>query len=143
MKQYDVVLVAIDGSKSADKAFERSLELAKHNMSKLVIGHVIDSTSFYLVAPHYSDVWKRSKEEANKLLEQYERKAKDFGLEDIETVMEYGSPKRTIIEDIAPRYKTDLIVVGATGINAVERFFLGSVSEGIMRYAKCDVYIVK
>ena len=32
---------------------------------------------------------------------------------------------------------------GATGLNAVERFLIGSVSEHIIRYAKCDVLVVR
>jgi len=36
-----------------------------------------------------------------------------------------------------------LIIVGATGLNAVERFLIGSVSESVARYSKCDVLIVR
>jgi len=57
--------------------------------------------------------------------------------------IEYGSPKVTIAKKLAPNHNVDLIVCGATGLNAVERFFIGSVSESITRYAKCDVLIVR
>lgn len=143
MAKHDVILVAVDGSDDADKAFQESLELVKHHEAKLVIGHVIDSNSFSLVTPYYDKLWEDAKEGANRLLEEYVQKAKDYGLTDIETAVEYGSPRRTIVKDIAPKYNVDLIVVGATGLNAVERVLLGSVSEGITRYAKCNVYVVK
>ncbi|RKJ47427.1 universal stress protein, partial [Butyricicoccus sp. 1XD8-22] len=39
--------------------------------------------------------------------------------------------------------EADLIVCGATGLNAVERFLIGSVSEAIVRSAKCDVLVVR
>ena len=32
---------------------------------------------------------------------------------------------------------------GATGLNAVERFLIGSVSEHITRHARCDVLVVR
>ena len=37
----------------------------------------------------------------------------------------------------------DLIMLGATGLNAVERLFIGSVSEYVIRNANCDVLIVR
>ncbi|MFL6558690.1 MAG: universal stress protein, partial [Bacillus sp. (in: firmicutes)] len=41
------------------------------------------------------------------------------------------------------KHNVDLILCGATGLNVVERFFIGSVSEHITRYASCDVLIVR
>ena len=32
---------------------------------------------------------------------------------------------------------------GSTGLNAVERFIIGSVSEAIVRHAECDVLVVR
>ncbi len=64
-------------------------------------------------------------------------------LKKIETVLEFGNPKSKISKEIAPNHKVDLIMCGATGLNAVERFLIGSVSEHIIRYAKCDVLVVR
>ena len=57
--------------------------------------------------------------------------------------IEYGSPKIKVPRDIAENFRADLIVCGATGLNAVERFLIGSVSESITRHAKCDVLVVR
>jgi len=57
--------------------------------------------------------------------------------------MEVGSP-RTMISSIIPeRENIDLIIMGARGLNAVERIFIGSVSDFVIRRAICDVLIVK
>ena len=37
----------------------------------------------------------------------------------------------------------DLIMSGTSGLNAVERFIVGSVSEAIVRHAPCDVLVVR
>ena len=60
----------------------------------------------------------------------------------MDIAVEFGSPKVKIAKDVAPKYKADLIVCGATGLNAVERLLIGSVSENIVRHAKCDVLVV-
>ena len=38
---------------------------------------------------------------------------------------------------------TDLVVVGARGLGGVKRWLLGSVSENVLRSARCSVLIVK
>lgn len=53
--------------------------------------------------------------------------------------MEEGSPK-VILTSLT---ESDLIIVGATGLNRAERFLLGSVSENVVRNAKCDVLVVR
>ena len=44
--------------------------------------------------------------------------------------------------DILKREHVDLVILGATGLNAIERMFIGSVSEYVIRNAVCDVLIV-
>ena len=48
-----------------------------------------------------------------------------------------------ISKDISKKLKADFIICGATGFNAVERFLIGSVSENIVRSAKCDVLVIR
>ncbi|MGH7253204.1 MAG: universal stress protein [Nitrospiraceae bacterium] len=43
----------------------------------------------------------------------------------------------------ADRQKTDLIVVGARGLGAVARFFLGSVSTRVVQHSSCSVLVVR
>ena len=58
-------------------------------------------------------------------------------------IVEYGSPKTMIPREIPKKIEADLIICGATGLNPVERFLIGSVSENIVRSAKCDVLVVR
>lgn len=58
-------------------------------------------------------------------------------------MIEYGSPKHIIAKEIPEEKEVDLILLGATGLNAVERLFIGSVSEYVIRNATCDVLVVR
>jgi len=49
-----------------------------------------------------------------------------------------GDPK-TVILDHAAAMHAELIVLGASGLSAVERFLLGSVSRAVLRFAPCSV----
>src|SRR5690625_5560943 len=73
----------------------------------------------------------------------YENKAEKRGVKDIVKIIDYGSPKNIIPKKAVKKTGADLIACGATGLNAVERFIIGSVSENIVRHAPCDVLVVR
>jgi nucleotide-binding universal stress UspA family protein len=54
----------------------------------------------------------------------------------------HGDPALALIQG-AERSQADLVVVGSHGHSAVERFFIGSVSEKVLRHAPCSVLMVK
>jgi len=62
--------------------------------------------------------------------------------EQVRSEIWYGDPALELIEG-AERNQADLIVVGSHGHSAVERFFMGSVSEKLLHHAPCSVLIVK
>ena len=75
--------------------------------------------------------------------DQYAEKAKEAGVGNAVTVVEMGNPKTLLATDIPEEQKVDLIMVGATGLNAFERLLAGSSSEYILRHAKVDLLVVR
>ncbi|MGP7818450.1 universal stress protein [Niallia sp. 01092] len=140
---YENILVAVDGSLEAEKAFNKAVVLAKDNNAAIVIVHVIDTRSFAAVAAYDQEIATKADEYANELIDKYMEFAKLAGISNVKKIIEFGSPKVIISKNIAKKMNADLIVCGATGLNAVERFIIGSVSEGITRNAPCDVLIVR
>jgi len=141
--QYRNILVAIDGSKEADWAFQKGIEIAKRNNARMILVHVIDTRSFAIMGAYDTVIGDRAEKLAKDMLEKCHQQAVQAGLSDVQYEIEYGSPKIRIPRDIAKKHHVDLILCGATGLNVVERFFIGSVSEHITRYAPCDVLIVR
>jgi nucleotide-binding universal stress UspA family protein len=141
--EYKNILVAIDGSQEADWAFKKAIDIAKRNNAKLLLAHVIDTRTFATVEAYDRTIAERADKFASELLENYQKTAVNAGVKDVDYVIEFGSPKVRIPKDIAKKNDIDLIICGATGLNAVERFFIGSVSEHITRYAPCDVLVIR
>jgi len=141
--KYRNILVAIDGSKEADWAFHKGIEIAKRNGARMILVHVIDTRSFALIEAYDTVIGDRAEKLAKNMLEKYQQQAVDAGLTNVQYDIEYGSPKIRIPRDIAKKHHVDLILCGATGMNVVERFIIGSVSEHITRYAPCDVLVVR
>lgn len=140
---YKNILVAVDGSKEAEWAFKKAIEIAKGNNSALVLSHIIDTRTFATVEAYDRTIAERADRFATELLENYKQQAHEAGITNVKFEIDYGSPKVRIPKDIAKKHQVDLIICGATGLNAVERFLIGSVSEHITRYAPCDVLVVR
>jgi nucleotide-binding universal stress UspA family protein len=143
MLKYTNVLVAVDGSKEAEWAFKKSVEIAKRNEAALNLVHVIDTRSFAAIEAYDRSIAEHATKYGKDLLGEYKKQAANAGVKQVNSFIEFGSPKVIIPKDIAKQVQADLIVCGATGLNAMERFLLGSVSEYITRAAKCDVLIVR
>ncbi|WP_077619070.1 universal stress protein [Bacillus sinesaloumensis] len=140
---YKKVLVAVDGSKEAEWALKKAIDVCKRYKAELIITHIIDLKQFTDIRAYNINVAAQAEEYGKEILSSYEAVAKDSGIENVKTVLEFGSPKIKISKDVAPKHNVDLIICGATGLSAVERFLIGSVSESITRYSKCDVMVVR
>lgn len=141
--KYHNILVAIDGSKEAEWAFKKGIEVAKRNQANLILAHVVDTRTFAMVEAYDRMIAEKADKLATELLENYQNLARKAGVEQVSYEIEFGNPKIRLPKDMAKKHNVDLIICGATGMNAMERFFIGSVSEHITRYAKCDVLIVR
>ncbi len=143
MLQYKNILIAVDGSSEAEWAFNKAVEVAKRNDAKLSIINVIDTRSYASVEAYDRSISERAASFSHSLLEGYKNAALERGVTNVDTFTEYGSPKTIIPKKIAKKLEVDLIMCGSTGLNAVERFIIGSVSEAIVRHADCDVLVVR
>lgn len=141
--KYEQILVAVDGSKEAEWAFKKSVGIATRNNATLNLVNVIDTRSFAAIEAYDRSIADRAQKFAEDLLSDYKKEAIAAGVQNVNIVVDYGSPKTMISRDLAAKVHADLIICGATGLNAVERFLIGSVSEHIVRSAKCDVLVVR
>ncbi|MBM7692885.1 nucleotide-binding universal stress UspA family protein [Peribacillus deserti] len=140
---YNKILVALDGSKEADWSFKKAIDIAKRNQSQLILAHIIDNRSFPTVEVYDTTISEQAESYVNKFMDKYRQEAVEAGVPSVILAIDYGSPKVKIPREMALEYGVDLIICGATGLNMVERFFIGSVSEHITRYAPCDVLVVR
>ena len=138
---YKSIVVAVDGSKEAEYAFRKSIDVAKRNKGSILnIVNVLDTRSFEAFD---RSVVERAQGLSEELLNGYKVQAEAEGIENVKIVIEYGSPRTVITKELANLVDADMIICGATGLNAVERYLIGSVSEAIVRTARCDVLVIR
>lgn len=139
--QYNSIIVAVDGSKEAEYAFRKSIDIAYRNEgAQLHIVNIIDTRYFGALD---QEVAEEVKEQSREILNRYKARSIAARVENVNIIIEYGSPKTVITKEIAKSVEADLIICGATGHTPVERYLIGSVSEAIVRSAKCDVLVIR
>ncbi|UTC08917.1 universal stress protein UspA [Latilactobacillus curvatus] len=143
LQQYKHILVAIDGSYEAELAFRKAVEVALRNNGQLHLIHVIDTRAFQNISSFDSAMVEQVTETAKKTMDEYIVTANELGLKDVDYSIEYGAPKSLIAREVPEKKISDLIMIGATGLNAVERLLIGSVTEYVTRTAVCDVLVVR
>lgn len=140
---YKQIIVAVDGSKESEWAFKKAVGIADRNEATLNLVNIIDTRSYAAVEAYDRSIAERAQKFAEELLTEYKAEAEKAGIKNVNTIVEYGSPKTMISRDLSTKINADLIICGATGLNKVERFLIGSVSENIVRSAKCDVLVIR
>lgn len=141
------ILLATDGSPSADEARRQAIELAKLTGSPLTVVSVL-----HVVAPAFGAGWgyssgelfielsKSERERVSGVLAEAERAAADAGVE-CETIVGDGNAVEEICR-VARERQPRLLVIGAHGWGLVQRIVYGSVSTGVLHHAPCPILVV-
>jgi nucleotide-binding universal stress UspA family protein len=142
MARSDTVLVPVDFSRGADKAFDYALRLARERRGKVLGLHVVPAELVYPPMGGRFDFYRLLERDARanfaKLL-----KRKRLQPKDCELVLARGTDFADVIARQAKKLRVSMIVMGSHGRTGLRRFLLGSVAERTIRYAACPVLIVK
>jgi nucleotide-binding universal stress UspA family protein len=134
------VLVATDGSKHGHWGLNWVATLPLVEPPRVTALHVLDSTWLrgpFRTRPEIQRIEARSARTLRKAKQQM------VSLKLKGTVRtEQGAVAPTILKR-APPNRDGLLVVGSQGLDALDRFMLGSVSTILIQYATCPVLVVK
>jgi nucleotide-binding universal stress UspA family protein len=138
------ILVPTDFSKAAHAAQEYARMLADSFGATLHILHVIPdpiAMGLGVDAADLPQLLERTRRTAREQLEGALR-PEDRARFHAQLAVETGVPVDRIIE-YAQKHGIDLIVMGIHGRGTVERMWIGSVTQGVLRYASCPVVSVQ
>jgi nucleotide-binding universal stress UspA family protein len=132
------ILVPSDGSKTAQRAAEYAVDLAKKLKASIIALSVIDKRSFITRTVPASETARHSIEP----IEDYLREAAEVYTGEVkklcdksgvasEISIKTGHPVEEIVKE-ARKSKADLIVMGSHGRSALSATVLGSVSYGVI-----------
>src|SRR5579871_5008822 len=138
------VLIALDGSDIADQTLDLATELLAGRQSETTVLHVIPRHLVYgkggpVVLETYDPQEERAHTEA--LLSEAAERLQRAGVgPSIGKELEVGDPAGLILA-AAEAKGADLIILGSRGLNAAQRFLMGSVSTKVVTHAHCAVLV--
>jgi nucleotide-binding universal stress UspA family protein len=137
------VAVAFDGEKPSVAALAEAVEVARKVGATLTLITVVPTMLGAIgveVPPGSSPA--DAKAEAEGIVLREKERLEAAGIRGLTTVVLEGEPVDRVV-DYCERHSVDLLVVGSRGLSTTGRFFLGSVSDGILHHAHCSVMVVK
>ncbi|WP_290811400.1 universal stress protein [Halovivax sp.] len=138
---FETVVAATDGSPQAERAVEEAIAVATHHDATLWVLSVVDVTPVGLDESTDLRV-NRLESRAETVVAEAAAAAREAGVDDVETAVEFGSVHREIRAFVADR-GADLVVAGTHGRSGVDRLLLGSVAERVLRTASTPVMTVR
>lgn len=82
--KYSKIVIAVDGSKASEKAFNKAVEIGLRNDASLVLAHIVDSRTFATAEAYDRSLSERAEKYAKDLLNDYVENAKEAGLEKVD-----------------------------------------------------------
>jgi nucleotide-binding universal stress UspA family protein len=141
MSHLETILLATDGSPASEGASEEAIDLAVQVEAKLLVVSVLGAASRPSEAAAETGGVADSRASLTTQAQAIVQRAKAAGADATFLVWE-GDPGEAIVA-AADSENADLIVVGSHGRSGVSRFFIGSVSDFVVRHAHCPVMVVR
>jgi len=138
------IVVALDGSESADWALDLAADIAGQYRARLTLLAVVPpATVPSYGGPAFEPVSQASLEAVyDEVLATRKAKLHNPRIPTVETVRREGVVVEEIVTYLEQTHP-DLLVVGSRGLSTGKRLFLGSVSDALTHHAPCPVLVVR
>jgi nucleotide-binding universal stress UspA family protein len=142
------ILVAVDGSSTADLALQEAIKLAKEMQAQLRIVHAVDIVNINLGTefPDPSEILDAMTKSGQEILRRAEAAARAAGVPVESQLIEIDTLGQRVPEMIAADaagWPADLIVICTHGRRGLSHLLLGSVAEGVVRVATKPVLLIR
>lgn len=159
LSRYKNILVAVDGSKNAQLAFQQAVEIAlEQEKATLYVLEVVDNQTHFVAPPMLNSQTQTYSPEAVEMFQEVVQKevewvenevhelveeAKRKGVLNAVAVVTTGNHKNAIAHTIPTEKKIDLLIIGATGKGRIKSAILGTTTSYVVQHAPCNVLVVK
>jgi nucleotide-binding universal stress UspA family protein len=137
------ILVAYDGTQPSKHALAEAVEIVRVTGAKLTLVCVLPVIAgAYGIEMPPGEAVAETIEAVRTMLATEKVALQKAGVAHVESLLLEGDPVDRVLE-YSEKHAPDLIVVGSRGLSEAGRFFLGSVSDGILHHARCSVLVSK
>ena len=145
MLQIERILCPIDFSEFSVTAYDYAQSLAWHYKATLFLQYVIDSLTpyypYFAYPDPYHELCRKLRADAEHQLQEFAKKHSWRGIEPHCSVQD--GEATDLILGLAEAQEVNLIVMGTHGLGGIDHLALGSVTEKVLRKARCPVLAVR
>ena len=143
VKRYGIV-VGVDGSPASNFAVCWAARDAATRHIPLTLVHMVNAVTMWPPVPMSAEAVVWQEDDGRRVLDEAVKIAEDatktYRRIDIASELRHSPPVPTLVE---MSDEAEMLVVGCYGRGAIGRFFLGSVSSGVVRRASCPVAVIR
>ena len=148
MPRFKSILCPIDFSEFSVKAYDYAQSLAWHYKAALLVQHVRYSFPAFYIDASYKEIRRKLRADALQKLREFAKRLTRTKVQPQCVVHEgcrlsESSLYSDRILSFAKAQAVNLIVMGTHGLGGVDRLMLGSVTEKVLRKARCPVLVVR
>ncbi|WP_318765394.1 universal stress protein [Lactiplantibacillus carotarum] len=141
-KEFKHILVGVDDSDDAQLAFRYAINRAKTDGAKLTIVSILEQDNMNVYEAMSKDFVHGQRKDLEDHVLQYQKLAEQFGVQDVNVIVDEGDPGETIVKDIIPAIKPDLLVIGSVSKQGVRKYF-GSQAAYMAKHAPISVLVIR
>jgi nucleotide-binding universal stress UspA family protein len=138
------ILCPIDFSECSVLAYDYAESIAWHYKATLLLQHVIDSLTpyypYHAFPDAYDELCRELRANAVQQVQEFAKTHNCLGVQTECAVQDGGVTD--LILDLADGKEVNLIVMGTHGLRGIDHLTLGSVTEKVLRKARCPVLAV-
>ena len=143
--EYNNILIPLDGSESSHRAVQVATNLASVGKSNLLLFAVVEPITSqlegYAEFVSGADLYEQIRTELQAMLDEEAEQLAAHGYL-VSTKITEGFANEAIVE-ACEREEIDLVVMTTHGRKGMAHWFMGSVTEKVVRCAPCSVLVVR
>lgn len=138
---FDKILLPTDGSEFSENEVKRATKLLSEG-GEIIILSVASKIEANTPFHNKKNVNRMNKEFKNEAQKNVDRMARKFDKSvNVRKLVIAGIPSETIVK-VADNENVDLIIIAASGKSGLQKFFIGSVAERVLKSTEKDVLLI-
>jgi len=132
--KFSKIMVGVEESPDALKAFHYAIQKAKEEQAELVIVSILEEKEINVYQSLDKNYWQEQLAKLEKQTEKYQQEALANGIDKVSVIVNEGN--------LIPLNKPDLLIIGSKSTSKLKSFF-GSQAAYMARYAPISVMIIR
>lgn len=140
--KFNKIMVGVDDTPDALKAFQYALQKAKEEEAELIIVSILEDSNINIYQSLDKNYWQKEHSDLENRCEKYKKEAYNGGVLKVTVIVDEGNPGEIIVNKLIPINKPNLLIIGSKSTSKLKSFF-GSQASYMVRYSTISVMVIR